>query len=62
MRATTVKLLIFATVMALIFAGLAIVFSQFRFSSSDGYHATFADASGSSPETRFELPAYLWDR
>lgn len=46
MRATTVKLLIFATVMALIFAGLAIVFSQFRFSSSDGYHATFADASG----------------
>ncbi|RVW08065.1 MCE family protein [Prescottella agglutinans] len=46
MRATTVKLLIFTTVMALIFAGLAIVFSQFRFSSSEGYHATFADASG----------------
>ena len=46
MRATTVKLLIFTTVMALIFAGLAIVFSQYRFSSSDSYRATFADASG----------------
>ncbi|MDJ0111627.1 mammalian cell entry protein, partial [Rhodococcus erythropolis] len=36
MRPTTVKLLIFTVVMAVIFAGLAIVFSQVRFSSSNG--------------------------
>ena len=46
MRATSVKLLIFTTVMAIVFAGLAIVFSQFRFGSSESYRATFADASG----------------
>jgi phospholipid/cholesterol/gamma-HCH transport system substrate-binding protein len=46
MRPTTIKLLAFATVMALIFAGLAVVFSQVRFSSSDGYHAEFTSASG----------------
>ncbi len=46
MRATSVKLLIFATVMSVIFAGLALVFSQYRFSSSHGYHATFSDVSG----------------
>ncbi|CRK53371.1 Mce family protein mce2b [Rhodococcus sp. RD6.2] len=46
MRPTTIKLLAFATVMAVIFAGLAVVFSQVRFSSSDGYHAEFTSASG----------------
>lgn len=46
MRPTTVKLLIFTVVMAVIFAGLAIVFSQVRFSSSNGFHATFSDVSG----------------
>lgn len=46
MRATTVKFLAFTTVMVLIFAGLAIVFSQARFSSTDGYHAVFTNASG----------------
>lgn len=46
MRATTVKLLVFTTVMALIFAGLAVVFSQVRFSSSESYQADFTDASG----------------
>ncbi|TQF75164.1 MCE family protein [Rhodococcus spelaei] len=46
MRPTTIKLLAFTTVMVLIFAGLAVVFSQFRFSSSDGYHAEFTSASG----------------
>ncbi|MFH5206954.1 MCE family protein [Antrihabitans sp. NCIMB 15449] len=45
-RATTVKLTIFALVMALIFAGLAIVFSQVRFASTKDYHATFVNASG----------------
>ncbi|QCQ93698.1 MCE family protein [Rhodococcus sp. SGAir0479] len=46
MRATTVKFLAFTTVMVLIFAGLAIVFSQARFSSTDGYRAVFTNASG----------------
>ncbi|GAA4490023.1 MCE family protein [Rhodococcus olei] len=46
MRPTTIKLLAFTTVMALIFAGLAIVFSQVRFSSSDAYRAEFTSASG----------------
>lgn len=44
--ATTVKLLIFTVVMTLIFAGLAIVFSQVRFAGTKGYHATFISASG----------------
>lgn len=46
MRPTAIKLTVFATVMAVIFAGLAIVFSQVRFSSTDGYHAEFTSASG----------------
>ncbi|RVW00660.1 MCE family protein [Rhodococcus xishaensis] len=46
MRATTVKLLAFATVMVLVFAGLAIVFSQARFTSTVGYRAEFTNASG----------------
>lgn len=45
-RSNTVKLSIFALVMALIFAALALVFSQYRFGSTDGYHAVFSDASG----------------
>lgn len=45
-RGTTVKLLIFTTVMAIIFVGLALVFSQYRFGSSQTYHATFSDVSG----------------
>ncbi|MFC9834367.1 MCE family protein [Rhodococcus sp. NPDC127530] len=54
-RATTVKLLIFATVMSVIFAGLALVFSQYRFSSSDGYHATFTDVSGLKPGDKVRI-------
>ncbi|QBJ97178.1 MCE family protein [Rhodococcus sp. ABRD24] len=46
MRATTAKFLAFTVVMVLIFAGLAIVFSQARFSSTDGYRAEFTNASG----------------
>ncbi|WP_305093860.1 MCE family protein [Prescottella sp. R16] len=46
MRATTIKFTVFATVMVLIFAGLAVVFSQARFSSTEDYHAEFTDASG----------------
>lgn len=46
MRSNTVKLSIFALVMVLIFAALALVFSQYRFGSADRYHAVFVDASG----------------
>ncbi len=46
MRATTVKFLIFAVTMTLIFAGLAVVFSQARFTGTENYRATFTDVSG----------------
>ncbi|NLU82264.1 MCE family protein [Rhodococcus sp. HNM0569] len=45
MRATSVKLLIFTIVMSLVFVALAVVFSQYRFASSSGYHAVFTSAS-----------------
>ncbi len=46
MRSNTVKLSIFALVMVLVFGALALVLSQYRFGSTDGYHAVFTDASG----------------
>ncbi|MEE2032702.1 MCE family protein [Rhodococcus chondri] len=46
MRDTTIKFLIFTVTMVLVFAGLAVVFSQARFTGSEGYHATFTDVSG----------------
>lgn len=46
MRDTTIKFLIFTVTMVLVFAGLAVVFSQVRFTGSDGYRATFTDVSG----------------
>ena len=46
MRDSTVKFSIFALVMVLVFAGLAVVFSQARFTGTEDYHATFTDASG----------------
>ncbi|MFD4181059.1 MCE family protein [Rhodococcus sp. NPDC058514] len=55
MRPTTVKLLIFTTVMTLIFAGLAIVFSQYRFSSSDSFQAQFTDSSGVKPGDKVRI-------
>lgn len=55
MRAVSVKLLIFATVMAMIFAALALVFSQYRFSSSSEYHATFTSVSGLAPGDKVRI-------
>ncbi|MFD4367320.1 MCE family protein [Rhodococcus sp. NPDC058521] len=55
MRSVSIKLLIFATVMAMIFAGLALVFSQYRFSSSNDYHATFTDVSGLEPGDKVRI-------
>lgn len=43
---TTLKLGVFTLVMALIMAGLVVVFSQYRTGTTEGYHAVFTDASG----------------
>ncbi|MGA9873221.1 MAG: MCE family protein [Rhodococcus sp. (in: high G+C Gram-positive bacteria)] len=45
MRGNAVKLSIFAFVMVVIFGALAVVFSQYRFGSTDEYRAVFTDAS-----------------
>ncbi|WP_433196265.1 MCE family protein [Nocardia sp. CA-107356] len=45
-RATTIKLTIFTVVMALVLAGLVVVFSQMRFAKESGYHAVFTSSSG----------------
>lgn len=44
-RSNVVKVGTFALVMLLVAAGLVVVFGQFRFSSTNDYHATFATAS-----------------
>jgi phospholipid/cholesterol/gamma-HCH transport system substrate-binding protein len=46
LRATSVKLLIFTVVMAVVLAGLVVVFSQTRFSRETGYRAVFTNSSG----------------
>ncbi|MBM7458255.1 MCE family protein [Rhodococcus coprophilus] len=46
MRPNTIKFMIFALTMVLVFAGLAVVFSQARFTGSETYHAAFTDVSG----------------
>ncbi|MEV0298979.1 MCE family protein [Nocardia sp. NPDC050710] len=53
--ATTVKLTIFTVVMALVFAGLAIVFSQMRFAREYGYHAVFTSSSGILPGAKVRI-------
>ncbi|NUS95044.1 MAG: MCE family protein, partial [Nocardia sp.] len=52
---TTVKLAIFTLVMTLIFAGLAVVFSQMRFSRETGYNAVFTSASGMLPGDKVRI-------
>ena len=44
-RATALKLGVFGTTMVLVFAGLVIVFGQFRGGSSGDYSAIFTSAS-----------------
>ena len=44
-RSILIKVSTFAVVMLLVAAGLVIVFGQFRFSSTNSYHATFDTAS-----------------
>ncbi|MCP2279822.1 phospholipid/cholesterol/gamma-HCH transport system substrate-binding protein [Nocardia amikacinitolerans] len=53
--ATTVKLTIFALVMALVFTGLVIVFSQVRFAREYGYHAVFTSSSGMLPGAKVRI-------
>ncbi|MGW0176559.1 MCE family protein [Rhodococcus sp. NPDC003322] len=45
-NATIVKFAVFAAVMALIFAGLVVVFSEARFASTTTYHGVFTNSSG----------------
>lgn len=44
-RAVLVKVSIFVVVMLMVAAGLVVIFGEFRFASSNRYHATFSDAS-----------------
>ncbi|MBB3749459.1 phospholipid/cholesterol/gamma-HCH transport system substrate-binding protein [Mycolicibacterium sp. BK634] len=44
-RSNVIKVGIFSVVMILVAAGLVVVFGQFRFSNTNGFHATFANAS-----------------
>ncbi|MGW4842254.1 MCE family protein [Nocardia brasiliensis] len=53
--ATTVKLAIFTLVMALVFAGLTVVFSQMRFAREHGYHAVFTSSSGMLPGAKVRI-------
>lgn len=45
-RATVIKLVIFATVMILVLAGLIVVFSEYRSGDFERYNAAFKDVSG----------------
>ena len=40
-----INVTVFTVVMLLVAAGLVVVFGQFRFASSNTYHANFTDAS-----------------
>ncbi|MEU7766458.1 MCE family protein [Nocardia sp. NPDC049190] len=53
--ATTVKLAVFTLVMSLVFAGLAIVFSQVRFARANTYHAVFTSSSGILPGAKVRI-------
>jgi phospholipid/cholesterol/gamma-HCH transport system substrate-binding protein len=48
-------LAIFTLVMALIFAGLTVVFSQMRFARANGYHAVFTSSSGMLPGSKVRI-------
>ena len=45
-RATAIKLGIFTAVMALVLAGLVVVFSEYRSGDFENYNADFTDVSG----------------
>jgi phospholipid/cholesterol/gamma-HCH transport system substrate-binding protein len=45
MRGNLVKVVVFTVAMLLVAAGLVVVFGEFRFASSNSYHAIFTDAS-----------------
>src|SRR4029079_6687130 len=44
-RGLLIKVSIFAVVMLLVSAALVVIFGEFRFASTNTYHATFTDAS-----------------
>ncbi|MFI9505977.1 MCE family protein [Nocardia sp. NPDC052566] len=53
--ATTIKLTVFTLVMTLVFVGLAVVFSQMRFASENGYRAVFTNSSGMLPGSKVRI-------
>lgn len=53
--ATTIKLTVFTLIMTLIFAGLAVVFSQMRFARENGYSAVFTSSSGMLPGAKVRI-------
>ncbi|MEU0545392.1 MCE family protein [Nocardia sp. NPDC005978] len=54
-HATSVKLGIFALTMILVLAGLAVIFSQMRFSRENGYNAVFTSSSGMLPGAKVRI-------
>lgn len=54
-RGAGVKMLIFSITMVLVFLGLAIVFSEVRFSATENYKATFTSVSGLQPGDKVRI-------
>ncbi|WP_041450862.1 MCE family protein [Hoyosella subflava] len=54
-RGAGIKMLIFSLAMGLVFAGLAIVFSEVRFSATEPYSATFTSVSGLRPGDKVRI-------
>jgi phospholipid/cholesterol/gamma-HCH transport system substrate-binding protein len=54
-RMTSIKLGIFTLVTTLIFVGLAVIFGQLNFTSTNGYHAVFADGSGMTAGSKVRI-------
>jgi phospholipid/cholesterol/gamma-HCH transport system substrate-binding protein len=54
-RITAIKLGIFTVLTTLVFLGLAVVFAQLDFTSTDNYHAVFADGSGMTSGSKVRI-------
>ncbi|MGX1811171.1 MCE family protein [Nocardia sp. NPDC055321] len=52
---TPIKLAVFATVMAMIFAGLVVVFGQIRFAPASDFRALFTSSSGMLPGAKVRI-------
>lgn len=56
MKGILTKVGIFVVAMLLVSAGLIVIFGEFRFTSTNRYHATFADASRLGAVTTYGSP------